>query len=172
MGFTLSLEGVAGLIVAIGITADSFVVFFERLRDELREGRSLRSAVRQGWLRARRTIVSSDMVTLIAAVVLYELTVGSVQGFAFTLGLSTVIDLLVVFMFTMPMVTLLSRSEFFGNGHPWSGLDPESLGAPRRAPGTVSRAGARGRMTIAERRRLEAEEAAASDASSDESVEA
>ena len=172
MGFTLSLEGVAGLIVAIGITADSFVVFFERLRDELREGRSLRSAVRQGWVRARRTIIASDMVTLIAAVVLYELTVGSVQGFAFTLGLSTVIDLLVVFVYTMPVVTLFSRTNFFGNGHPWSGLDPESLGAPRRAAGGGPRAGARGRMTIAERRRLEAEEAAANDESSDESVEA
>ena len=173
MGFTLSLEGVAGLIVAIGITADSFVVFFERLRDELREGRSLRSAVRQGWLRARRTIIASDMVTLIAAVVLYELTVGSVQGFAFTLGLSTVIDLLVVFVYTMPMVTLFARTSFFGDGHPWSGLDPESLGATRRSGGgsSVARAGARGRMTIAERRRLEAE-AAASDESTDESVEA
>ncbi len=172
IGFTLSLEGVAGLIVAIGITADSFVVFFERLRDELREGRSLRSAVRQAWTRARRTIISSDMVTLIAAVVLYELTVGSVQGFAFTLGLSTVIDLLVVFMFTMPVVTLFSRTNFFGHGHPWSGLDPESLGAPRRAGGG-NRAGARARLTIAERRRLEAEAAAGpSDESSDESVEA
>ena len=172
IGFTLSLEGVAGLIVAIGITADSFVVFFERLRDELREGKSLRSAVRQGWIRARRTIIASDMVTLIAAVVLYELTVGSVQGFAFTLGLSTVIDLLVVFVYTMPMVTLFARTRFFGDGHPWSGLDPESLGASRRGGGGGAvRQGARGRMTIAERRRLEAE-AAASDESSDESVEA
>ena len=172
IGFTLSLEGVAGLIVAIGITADSFVVFFERLRDELREGKSLRSAVRQGWIRARRTIIASDMVTLIAAVVLYELTVGSVQGFAFTLGLSTVIDLVVVFVYTMPMVTLFARTSFFGDGHPWSGLDPESLGASRRGGGGGGvRAGARGRMTIAERRRLEAE-AAASDESSDESVEA
>ena len=171
IGFTLSLEGVAGLIVAIGITADSFVVFFERLRDELREGKSLRSAVRQGWIRARRTIIASDMVTLIAAVVLYELTVGSVQGFAFTLGLSTVIDLLVVFVYTMPMVTLFARTRFFGDGHPWSGLDPESLGASRRGGGGgAARAGTR-RMTIAERRRLEAE-AAASDESSDESVEA
>jgi preprotein translocase subunit SecD len=172
IGFTLSLEGVAGLIVAIGITADSFVVFFERLRDELREGRSLRSAVRQAWVRARRTIIASDMVTLIAAVVLYELTVGSVQGFAFTLGLSTVIDLLVVFVYTMPMVTLFARTKFFGDGHPWSGLDPESLGASRRGGGGGGvRAGSRGRMTIAERRRLEAE-AAASDESTDESVEA
>jgi len=168
IGFTLSLEGVAGLIVAIGITADSFVVFFERLRDELREGRSLRSAVRQGWIRARRTIVSSDMVTLLAAVVLYELTVGSVQGFAFTLGMSTVIDLLVVFMFTMPMITLFSRTRFFGNGHPWSGLDPESLGRQRQ----TYRAGARGRTTIAERRRQEAEAAAGTDENNQQSVEA
>lgn len=170
IGFTLSLEGVAGLIVAIGITADSFVVFFERLRDELREGRSLRSAVRQAWGRARRTIVSSDMVTLIAAVVLYELTVGSVQGFAFTLGMSTVIDLVVVFMFTMPMVTLFSRSSFFGNGHRWSGLDPATLGRARRAPAESggSRSGARGRVTIAERRRQEAEAAASAGDGSDE----
>ena len=103
--------------------------------------------------------------------VLYELTVGSVQGFAFTLGLSTVIDLLVVFVYTMPMVTLFARTRFFGDGHPWSGLDPESLGASRRGGGGgAARTGTR-RMTIAERRRLEAE-AAASDESSDESVEA
>ena len=175
IGFTLSLEGVAGLIVAIGITADSFVVFFERLRDELREGRSLRSAIRQAWIRARRTIIASDTVTLLAAVVLYELTVGSVQGFAFTLGLSTVIDLVVVFMFTMPVVTLFSRTAFFGNGHPWSGLDPESLGSPRSAPegGGSPRAGARGRMTIAERRRLEAQAAGEdSDENDEQSVEA
>jgi len=175
IGFTLSLEGVAGLIVAIGITADSFVVFFERLRDELREGRSLRSAVRQAWTRARRTIISSDMVTLIAAVVLYELTVGSVQGFAFTLGMSTVIDLVVVFMFTMPMVTLFSRTNFFGNGHRWSGLDPESLGRSRRSATGGSRSGARGRVTIAERRRQEAEAATAGDGSDEnnqQSVEA
>jgi preprotein translocase subunit SecD len=168
LGFTLSLPGVAGLIVAIGITADSFVVFFERLRDELREGRSVRSAVRHAWTRARRTVIASDFVTLIAAVVLYLMTVGSVQGFAFTLGLSTVIDLVVIFMFTVPLVTIFARTEFFGHGHPWSGLDPDSLGAPRQS----YRSGARGgRVTIAERRRMEAE-AAASDESSDESVEA
>jgi len=171
MGFTLSLPGVAGLIVAIGITADSFVVFFERLRDELREGRSVRSAVRHAWQRARRTVIASDMVTLIAAVVLYLLTVGSVQGFAFTLGLSTVIDLVVIFMFTVPMVTLFSRTDFFGNGHPWSGLDPESLGRARASYRSGS--GARGRMTIAERRRLaEAEAAEDSDESNQQSVEA
>ena len=179
MGFTLSLPGVAGLIVAIGITADSFVVFFERLRDELREGRSVRSAVSHAWQRARRTVIASDTVTLIAAVVLYLLTVGSVQGFAFTLGLSTVIDLVVIFMFTVPVVTLFSRTEFFGNGHPWSGLDPESLGASRRGGGGGAvRQGARGRMTIAERRRLAQAEAEAdadaegTDESNQHSVEA
>jgi preprotein translocase subunit SecD len=172
LGFTLSLPGVAGLIVAIGITADSFVVFFERLRDELREGRSTRSAVRHAWTRARRTVIASDLVTLIAAVVLYLMTVGSVQGFAFTLGLSTVIDLVVIFMFTVPLVTLFVRTDFFGHGHPWSGLDPEGLGAKRQS----YRAGSRGgRMTIAERRRQEAAAAAGEDegAENDEqSVEA
>jgi preprotein translocase subunit SecD len=174
LGFTLSLPGVAGLIVAIGITADSFVVFFERLRDELREGRSVRSAVRHAWTRARRTVVASDLVTLIAAVVLYLMTVGSVQGFAFTLGLSTVIDLVVIFTFTVPVVTLFARTDFFGHGHPWSGLDPESLGSPKQQ-GQGQRSGARSRMTIAERRKMEAETAAGGDenAENDEqSVEA
>jgi preprotein translocase subunit SecD len=172
MGFTLSLPGVAGLIVAIGITADSFVVFFERLRDELREGRSVRSAVRHAWQRARRTVIASDMVTLIAAVVLYLLTVGSVQGFAFTLGLSTVIDLVVIFMFTVPLVTLFSRTNFYGNGHPWSGLDPESMGRARQSYRSGS---PRNRMTIAERRRLaeaEAAKAQDTDESNQHSVEA
>jgi preprotein translocase subunit SecD len=172
LGFTLSLPGVAGLIVAIGITADSFVVFFERLRDELREGRSVRSAVRHAWTRARRTVVASDLVTLIAAVVLYLMTVGSVQGFAFTLGLSTVIDLVVIFMFTVPVVTLFARTNFFGHGHPWSGLDPESLGSPKQQG---QRTGARGRMTIAERRKMEAENAAGGDENAEnneQSVEA
>ena len=171
LGFTLSLPGVAGLIVAIGITADSFVVFFERLRDELREGRSVRSAVRHAWTRARRTVIASDLVTLIAAVVLYLMTVGSVQGFAFTLGLSTVIDLVVIFMFTVPVVTLFARTDFFGHGHPWSGLDPESLGAAKQS----HRSGARGRMTIAERRKMEAEKASGDDENAEnneQSVEA
>jgi preprotein translocase subunit SecD len=171
LGFTLSLPGVAGLIVAIGITADSFVVFFERLRDELREGRSVRSAVRHAWTRARRTVIASDLVTLIAAVVLYLMTVGSVQGFAFTLGLSTVIDLVVIFMFTVPVVTLFARTSFFGHGHPWSGLDPESLGASKQS----YRSGARGRMTIAERRKAEAEKASGDDENAEnneQSVEA
>jgi preprotein translocase subunit SecD len=132
LGFRLSLAGIAGLIVAIGITADSFVVYFERLRDEVREGRTLRVAVENGWARARRTIVAADSVSLLAAVVLYALSVGSVRGFAFTLGLTTLIDIFVVFMFTKPLMTLLARTKFYGGGHPWSGLDPVRLGAPRR----------------------------------------
>ena len=131
-GFTLSLAGVAGLIVAIGITADSFVVYFERLRDEVREGRSLRAAVERGWQRARRTILVSDTVSFLAALLLYIIAIGDVRGFAFTLGLTTLIDIVVVFLFTKPMVTLLARTRFFGNGHPMSGLDPARLGA--RAP--------------------------------------
>jgi preprotein translocase subunit SecD len=131
-GFALSLAGIAGLIVAIGITADSFVVFFERLRDEVREGRSLRAAVERGWGRARRTILVSDTVSFLAAALLYYFAIGSVRGFAFTLGLTTIIDVIVVFTFTHPMMTLLARTKFFGGGHPMSGLDPARLGA--RAP--------------------------------------
>jgi preprotein translocase subunit SecD len=131
-GLTLSLAGVAGLIVAIGITADSFIVYFERLRDEVREGRSLRSAVERGWARARRTILVSDTVSFLAALLLYILSEGDVRGFAFTLGLTTLVDVLVVFLFTKPMITLLARTKFYGQGHPLSGLDPGRLGA--RAP--------------------------------------
>jgi preprotein translocase subunit SecD len=137
IGFRLTLAGVAGLIVAIGITADSFVVFFERLRDELRDGRTLRAAVEHGWTRARRTIIAADFVSLLAAGVLYILSVGSVRGFAFTLGLITLIDVLVVFLFTKPLVALLARTRFFGQGHRLSGLDPERLAARRRAPSEV-----------------------------------
>jgi preprotein translocase subunit SecD len=128
-GFTLSLAGIAGLIVAIGITADSFVVYFERLRDEVREGRSLRAAVERGWQRARRTILVSDTVSFLAALLLYIIAVGDVRGFAFTLGLTTLIDVVVVFLFTKPMVTLLAGTKFFSQGHRWSGLDPARLGA-------------------------------------------
>jgi preprotein translocase subunit SecD len=127
--FTLELSGIAGLIVAIGITADSFVVFFERLRDEVREGKQLRPAVEAGWKRARRTILVSDTVSFIAAVLLYYFSIGEVKGFAYTLGLTTLIDVIVVFLFTKPMVTLLARTKFYGNGHPLSGLDPARLGA-------------------------------------------
>jgi preprotein translocase subunit SecD len=136
-GFTLSLAGVAGLIVAIGITADSFVVYFERLRDEVREGRSLRAAVERGWRRARRTILVSDTVSFLAAALLYLFAIGDVKGFAFTLGLTTLIDVVVVFLFTKPMVTLLARTKFYGDGHRLSGLDPARLGA--RSPWRGSR---------------------------------
>ncbi|MFL6120600.1 protein translocase subunit SecD [Actinophytocola sp.] len=112
IGFTLDLAGVAGFIVAIGITADSFVIFFERLKDEIREGRTFRSAVPRAWVRGRRTILSADAVMFLAAGVLYVLAVGQVRGFAFTLGMSTVLDLVVVFLVTHPLVALASRSKF------------------------------------------------------------
>jgi preprotein translocase subunit SecD len=139
--FTLTLPGIAGLIVAIGITADSFIVFFERLRDELRDGRTLRPAVERGWRRARRTILLSDTVSLIAAALLYHFAVSDVQGFAFTLGLTTLIDLIVVFLFTRPAMTVLAGTSFFGDGHPWSGLDPARLDArvPWRSSGRRTR---------------------------------
>ena len=136
-GFTLNLAGVAGLIVAIGITADSFVVFFERLRDEVREGRSLRPAVERGWQRARRTILVSDTVSFLAALMLWYFSIDQVKSFAFTLGLTTVIDIVVVFLFTHPMITILARTKFYGEGHPLSGLDPARLGA--RSPWRGSR---------------------------------
>ena len=127
-GFRLSLAGVTGLVVAIGITADSFIVYFERVRDEVREGRSLQAAVEAGWGRARRTILASDTVSFLAAVVLYILAIGSVRGFAFTLGLTTIVDVVVVFLFTKPVVTLLARTKFFGGGHKLSGFDAAHLG--------------------------------------------
>ncbi|MFF8992119.1 protein translocase subunit SecD [Streptomyces sp. NPDC014983] len=126
--FALNLPAVCGAIVAIGITADSFIVYFERIRDEIREGRSLRPAVERAWPRARRTVLVSDFVSFLAAAVLFIVTVGKVQGFAFTLGLTTVLDVVVVFLFTKPLMTLLARRTFFANGHKWSGLDPKSLG--------------------------------------------
>ncbi|MEN9660501.1 MAG: protein translocase subunit SecD [Actinomycetota bacterium] len=131
-GFRLSLSGVAGLIVAIGITADSFIVYFERVRDELRDGRPLNAAVEAGWKRAFRTILVSDGVSLLAAVTLFVLTVGSVKGFAFTLGLTTLIDIAVVMLFTHPMLQLLAQTRFFSSGHPWSGFDSKNLGAGYR----------------------------------------
>ncbi|WP_029664022.1 protein translocase subunit SecD [Cellulomonas sp. KRMCY2] len=134
-GYRLSLPGVAGIIVAIGITADSFIVYFERIRDELRDGRTLVAAVDEGWLRARRTILASDAVNFLAAFVLYFLAVGGVRGFAFTLGLTTLIDLMVVFLFTHPVMLLLARTSFFGQGHKFSGLDPGMLGARSRYVG-------------------------------------
>ncbi|MFF4648747.1 protein translocase subunit SecD [Streptomyces sp. NPDC001380] len=129
IGFALNLPAVCGAIVAIGITADSFIVYFERIRDEVREGAQLRTAVQRAWPRARRTILVSDFVSFLAAAVLYIVSVGKVQGFAFTLGLTTLLDVVVIFLFTKPLITLLARTKFFGGGHPWSGLDPKRLGA-------------------------------------------
>jgi preprotein translocase subunit SecD len=127
-GFTLTLPGIAGLIVAVGITADSFIVYFERIRDEMREGRSMRVAVETGWARARNTCLAADGVSLLAAVVLYIFAIGVVRGFAFALGVSTIIDVAVFFWFTKPMMTLLARYKFFNSGHRFSGLSPETLG--------------------------------------------
>ena len=128
IGFTLTLAGIAGAIVAIGVTADSFIIYFERIRDEIREGRSLRTAVETGWNRARRTILVADFVSIIAAVLLYFFAVGGVRGFAFTLGLTTLVDLIVVFVFTKPLVTILAKMNFFSSGHPLSGLSAKSTG--------------------------------------------
>ena len=129
MGYRLSLAGVAGLIISIGITMDSFIIYFERVRDEVRHGRTLVAAVDEGWTHARRTIIVSDAVNLVAAVVLYFLAVGGVQGFAFTLGVTTVVDLAIIILFTHPMMVQILRIRFFGEGHRLSGLDPEHLGA-------------------------------------------
>jgi preprotein translocase subunit SecD len=135
IGFTLDLAGVAGFIVAIGITADSFVIFFERLKDEIREGRTFRSAVPRAWIRARRTILSADAVMFLAAAVLYVLAVGQVRGFAFTLGMSTVLDLVVVFFVTHPLVALASKSKFLSKPS-MSGLGAvQRQASERRAAG-------------------------------------
>ncbi|MEV0946476.1 protein translocase subunit SecD [Rhodococcus sp. NPDC049939] len=123
INFTLDLAGIAGLIIGIGMTADSFVVFFERIKDEMREGRSFRSAVPRGWARARRTILSGNAVSFIAAAVLYTLAIGQVRGFAFTLGLTTILDVVVVFLVTSPLVYLASKSPF------WSKPAVNGLGA-------------------------------------------
>ncbi|MEJ1087489.1 protein translocase subunit SecD [Microbacterium sp. Mu-80] len=172
MGFRLSLAGVAGLIVSIGFTADSFIVYFERIRDELRDGKSITGAVEDGWGRAKRTIYISKSINILAAAVLYILADATVKGFAFTLGLTTLIDVFIFVIFTHPVMQLLARTRFFGGGHKLSGLDPESLGAVYRgraqyreaqvgSTGRVARnKGARGeaekRQTIAERKRAEA----------------
>ena len=163
-GYRLSLAGVAGLVVAIGVTADSFIVYFERVRDELRDGRGLESAVEAGWKRALRTILAADMVNLLAAIILFWLAIGNVRGFAFTLGITTVVDVIVVALFTHPMLQLLSRTRFFSGGHRLSGLDPKALGAVYRgraqfraqvaASGKSSKAAREAvrRQTIAERK--------------------
>jgi preprotein translocase subunit SecD len=170
-GYRLSLAGVAGIIVAIGFTADSFIVYFERIRDELRDGRGLEAAVEAAWKRAKRTIYASKGVNLLAAVVLYVLAVGNVRGFAFTLGLTTVIDVLVVILFTHPMMQLLAQTRFFSSGHKLSGLDPKALGAVyrgraqfraptetvRQAKLASSSREAQRRQTIAERKLAESQ---------------
>jgi preprotein translocase subunit SecD len=167
--FRLSLAGVAGLIVAIGITADSFIVYFERIRDELRDGKALTSSVQSGWKRALRTITASDAVNFLAAAVLYILAIGNVRGFAFTLGLTTIVDIIVVILFTHPLVTLLAERPFFRDGHKLSGLDPRALGAVYRgraqfrAPSAAAKSDKKGsssreaakRQTIAERKAAE-----------------
>ncbi len=164
-GYRLSLAGVAGLIVSIGITADSFIVYFERVRDELRDGRGLESSVEAGWKRALRTILASDAVNFLAAGVLFIVAVGNVKGFALTLGLTTIVDIAVVMLFTHPVLQLVAQTRFFSEGHKLSGLDPRALGATYRgrasfAPATTVPAGkaasasreAAKRQTIAERK--------------------
>jgi preprotein translocase subunit SecD len=165
-GYRLSLAGVAGVIVAIGFTADSFIVYFERIRDELRDGRILVSAVEAGWKRALRTIFAAKAVNLLSAVVLFILAVGNVRGFALTLGITTVIDVIIVVLFTHPMLQLLATTKYFSSGHPASGLDPNALGAVYRgraqfrtpvttgAKTGASKEAAR-RQTIAERKAAE-----------------
>lgn len=125
--YRLDMAGVTGLIIAIGVTADSFIVYFERVRDELREGRNLRAAVEAGWARAKGTILVADGVNFLAAVILYVLASSGVRGFAFTLGLTTLIDLAIFWLFTHPMLTILARGKFFASGHPWSGFDVNTL---------------------------------------------
>ena len=181
-GYRLSLAGVAGVIVAVGITADSFIVYFERIRDALRDGFSLERAVEHGWKKAFRTVLASDGINFLAAAILFILAVGSVRGFAFTLGLTTLVDVLVVALFTHPMMTLLARTRFYSGGHRFSGLDPQQLGAvyrgraqfrepvvANRGAGKKSQGAAKEaqrRQTIAERKA-----AAASGASPDRAAE-
>ena len=176
MGYRLSLAGVAGLIISIGITVDSFIIYFERVRDEVRQGRTLKTAIDEGWKHARRTILVSDAVNLVAAVVLYFLAVGGVQGFAFTLGVTTCVDLAIIILFTHPFMEWIVRFRFFGEGHRLSGLDPEHLGATSSTYG-------KGREAIADRvagslarRKAEARKAAenpekAADDAADEAAE-
>jgi preprotein translocase subunit SecD len=142
-GFTLTLPGIAGLIVAVGITADSFIVYFERIRDEMRLGKSMRVAVESGWVRARNTCLAADSVSLLAAVVLYIFAIGVVRGFAFALGISTIIDIIVFFFFTKPMVTLLARRTFFNSGNKYSGLSRETLGVEVQRGGRPQLVGGR-----------------------------
>ncbi|MFD6612662.1 protein translocase subunit SecD [Micromonospora chalcea] len=133
IGFTLTLAGIAGMIVSLGVAADSFVIYFERLKDEIREGRSPRSAVPRAWIRARRTIISANAITLMSAVVLYIVSVGAVKGFAFALGLATVLDLVVVFLFRHPIMTMFARTRAF--------LSPRVSGLGRALPARSAESG-------------------------------
>ncbi|TDC43209.1 protein translocase subunit SecD [Micromonospora sp. KC213] len=135
IGFTLTLAGIAGMIVSLGVAADSFVIYFERLKDEIREGRSPRSAVPRAWIRARRTIISANAITLMSAVVLYVVSVGTVKGFAFALGLATVLDLVVVFLFRHPIMTMFARTRAF--------LSPRVSGLGRALPARTEQANPR-----------------------------
>lgn len=170
--YRLSLAGVAGLVVAIGQTADSFIVYFERIRDEIRAGRTIPAAVDHGWQRARQTVLASKAVNLLAAVVLYFVAVGNVRGFAFTLGLTAIADLLVVFLFTHPVMVLLARTRYFGSGAKNSGLDPEALDAVPlyRGAGRLRDPSENDGLTIAERRRRAARETAAGDGTASSSA--
>ncbi|MBA3782693.1 MAG: protein translocase subunit SecD [Nocardioides sp.] len=134
-GFTLTLPGIAGLIIAVGITADSFIIFFERIRDEMREGKSMRVAVETGWKRAKVTRLAAQVVSLLSAAVLYIFATGVVKGFGFALGLSTLVDLAILFWFTKPMVSWLAKFRFFNSGHKLSGLSTDSLGMEPAAVG-------------------------------------
>jgi protein-export membrane protein SecD len=116
IGFTLTLAGIAGLIVAVGISADSYVVFFERLKDEVRDGKTLRASVDRGWARSFHTLVSANTVSFAAALVLYLLAVGPVRGFAFTLGLATAVDFFTAWMFGRPAVSLFARTRLLREG--------------------------------------------------------
>ena len=167
IGLTLTLAGVAGAIVAVGITADSFIVYFERMRDELRDGRTLRQACDSGWIRARRTLLAADFVTLLAAVVLYFLSVGSVRGFAFILGLTTVIDLIMAFWFTHPIVVLLGRTKLMQSGSKLTGLDPDRIGGQSAIENLAGRSARKRRDDYRERTKADNDEPESTDASAD-----
>ena len=172
MGYRLSLAGVAGLIISIGITVDSFIIYFERVRDEVRLGRTLKTAIDEGWKHARRTILVSDAVNLVAAIVLYFLAVGGVQGFAFTLGVTTCVDLAIIIFFTHPFMEWIVRFRFFGEGHRLSGLDPEHLGATASTYGRAREAVADRVAGSLARRKAQARRAAESpDGAADEAHE-
>jgi len=144
IGLTLTLAGVAGAIVAIGITADSFIVYFERIKDEIRDGRSLRVACDAAWIRARRTILAADFVSILAAVILYFVSVGSVRGFAFVFGLTTLIDIIIAFWFTHPMTVLIGRTAWMQRGSKLTGLDKSRLGDASLAGAIVEKSKRRG----------------------------